>query len=129
MKYIVYNRFKAKAICGDVNLPSLTECECKDGMITWHGKDLCVATSENAHQYFALNDDGNGMERGSLTHRIIQKLSKRDVNYQVRWDKVWEDKLCQQYKRTNFSDYWLWNHAFYNASIQDLRYIANLVGA
>lgn len=129
MDYIVYNRFKAKAICGDVNLPSLTECKCENGMITWNGKDLCVATSENAHRYFARNDDGNGMERGSLTHRIVKKLSQKDRDYQNRWDKIWDDSVCQKYKRQPYTDFWLWSHDFYNADINDLRYIAKLINA
>lgn len=29
---------------------------------------------------------------------------------------------------STLEDYWLWNHEFYNAPIEDLRYIAKLVG-
>ena len=57
------------------------------------------------------------------------KDPRTDEVYQAKWEKVWEDKLCQKYKRTEFSDYWLWNHEFYNAPIEDLEYIARLVGA
>ena len=42
VKYIVHKRFKDKAICGDVNLPALTECESHDGFITC-GVRLSVA--------------------------------------------------------------------------------------
>ena len=129
MQYIVHRRFKGDAICGAVNLPALTQCENIEGIITLNGKPLCAAISENAHQYFARNDDGNGMMRGNLTQRIIKRLARRDDAYQDRWDKVWADKLCQKYKRKEHSDHWLWNHAFFKASIEDLQYIANLVGA
>ena len=37
--------------------------------------------------------------------------------------------LCQKYKKAGHEDYWLWNHDFYNADIEDLKYIANLIGA
>lgn len=129
MQYIVHRRFKGDAICGAVNLPAMTQCENIEGIITLNGKPLCAAISENAHQYFARNDDGNGMMRGNLTQRIIKRLARRDDAYQDRWDKVWADKLCQKYKRKEHSDHWLWNHAFFKASIEDLQYIANLVGA
>lgn len=127
MKYITYNRFKAKAICGDVNLQALTEVELKGNMLYWQDKPLCVITSENAHKYFARNDDGQGRERGWLTSKIQTILQKRDNSYQYRWDKIWDDQLCQKYKRKDHQDHWLWNHDFYNADIDDLQYIYNLI--
>lgn len=129
MNYIVHRRFKGHAICGDVNLPAMTECEKFEGMLLLNGKPICAAISENAHQYFARNDDGNGIKRGHLTQRIINLLSKRDNSYQMRWDKIWADSRCQKYKRKEFPDHWIWNHAFYSADIDDLVYIANLIGA
>lgn len=128
MRYIVHRRFKGKAICGDVNLPAMTECDCVGGIITHNGRQICFVKSENAHQYFAIDEDCKGMERGRLTQAIQKSLAKRDDSYQKRWDMVWEDSLCQQYKRDEFEDYWLWNHAWFNAPIEDLRYIADLVG-
>lgn len=128
MKYITHKRFKQKAICGEVNLPAMTECNEINGMIFYDHKPICVATSENAHLYFARNDDGNGMERGKLTRSIVETLSKADDAYQERWDKVWDDVTCQMYKRQEHQDHWIWNHAFYNADLGTLKYIAELVG-
>lgn len=129
MNYIVHRRFKDKALCGNVNLPAMTICQCDGGVISHNGKAICFAKSENAHQFFAIDEDGMGIERGRLTQSIQKTLAKRDVEYQQRWDKVWEDDVCQQYKREEYADYWLWNHNFYNAEINDLRHIATLVGA
>ena len=134
MKYIVHRRFKHNAICGEVNLPAMTECESVDNVICLEGKELCVTTSLSAHQYFARNDDGQGMLRGKLTQNIMKALEaegdpRTDTVYQAKWDKVWDDELCQQYKRIEHADFWLWNHDFYNAPIEDLRHIAALVGA
>ena len=94
MKYIVHRRFKAKAIFGDVNLPAMTVCEENNGYIFYDGKMLCAAMRENAHQFFARDDDGAGMLRGKLTQTIQKTLAKRDANYQNRWDKVWIDPAC-----------------------------------
>ena len=129
MKYVVHRRFKDKAICGEVNLPAMTMCEETNGYIFYGDKLLCVATSENAHQFFARDDDDAGMLRGKLTQAIQKTLAKRDANYQNRWDKVWEDPTCQPYKRIEYADFWLWNHDFFNADIDTLRHIAKLVGA
>lgn len=117
-----------------MNLRATTECESIDNVICLDGKELCVTTSQNAHDYFARNDDGQGMLRGTLTQNIMKALHtdndpRTDTVYQAKWDKVWDDALCQQYKRIEYADFWLWNHDFYNAPIEDLRYIAKLVGA
>jgi hypothetical protein len=117
------------AICGEVNLPAGTVCEEVGGVIRADGKNLCLVRSENAHQYFARNDDGNGMERGQLTQRIQKTLQKQDAEHQARWDKIWDDAQCQAYRREEHKDYWLWNHAFYEADMMTLRHIAALVGA
>lgn len=129
MKYIVHKRFKGKAICGDVNLPAMTVCESDGTVIKHNGKDICSVKSENAHQFFAINEDGKGAERGKLTQAIQNRLAVRDKDHQSRWDKVWADPICQKYKRAEHADYWLWNHDFYNANIYDLQHIANLIGA
>lgn len=129
MKYIVHRRFKDEAICGNVNLPAMTACECDGNTIKYNGNDICYVKSKNAHQYFAIDDDGMGMARGKLTQAIQKVLSKRDNHYQDRWDKVWDDAVCQQFKRPEYEDYWLWNHDFFNADVDTLKYIAKLVGA
>ena len=129
MKYVVHRRFKDNAICGSINLPAMTECECEDGLITYNNTAICYATSENAHQFFAVNEDGMGMERGRLTQNIQKALAKRDGSYQERWDKVWKDSVCEEYRRKDYEDFWLWGHDFFNADIDVLRYIAKLVGA
>ena len=128
MEYIIHKRFKGKAICGEVNLPATTLCKYSNGMITYNNLPLCLDTSYISHQHFARNDDSQGLLRGKLTTAIQKKLNKRDKEYQNRWDKIWEDLKCQKYKRVEHADFWLWNHDFFNASIEDLRYIANLIG-
>lgn len=125
MEYIVHRRFRAKTICGEVNFPFGTVGQCDENLIHVDGSPICVVTSENAHQYFARNDDGKGLLRGKLTQEIQKTLEKNSD----RWDKVWKDSLCQKYKRIEHADYWLWNHDFFNADIYDLQYIAKLVGA
>jgi hypothetical protein len=129
VQYITHRRFKDNAICGRVNIPAFSTCDERDGVVYFCSMPICYTTSENAHQYFARNNDGQGMKRGQLTQAIQKKLAKRDSAYQSRWDKIWDDTICQKYKCKEYDDFWLWNHGFFNAEIEDLTYIAKLVGA
>lgn len=130
--YITRKRTKINGIGGAINLPYGTEVDVVNDFLVYHGKCICFVTSQNAYDYFSCNDDGNGLLRGKLVANILNALirhGEEDTNYQARWDKVWDDELCQKYKRKEHEDHWLWNHDFYHAEVDDLRYIAKLVGA
>ena len=127
--YIVKKRMRLEGIRGRVNLPYGTEVEAVDGMIIHKGAAVCAVTSRNAHQYLARNDDGKGLERGALTMAITSTLEKRDKGYQHRWDRLWEDESAQKYRRQDHEDHFLWGHAFFEAPVEDLRHIADLIGA
>lgn len=129
MYYITIKRAKFLAISGCVNIPYGTKIDCTNGLLSIEGNLLCGNHSQNAYEFFSRNDDGNGLKRGKLTQAIIKTLAKQDNNHQVRWDKVWSDQICQKYKRIECTDYWLWNHDFFNAEVTDLYHIAALVGA
>lgn len=126
MKYLVTKRFKTKAICGEVNLAYGTECFSQGNVIYRQDKQpLCLITSENAHMYFTVNDDGLAKERRQLIEDIAKLLS--DEKMEKRWDVVWNDLTCRKYKRKEFADFWLWNHDFYGASLDDLQYIKKIL--
>lgn len=127
--YIAARRARFCTAGGPVNIPWGTQVEAVDGFLYLEGRGLCAVTSQNAHDYFARNDDGNGPERGKLSAAIVAKLSAKDAGHAKRWEKVWEDPTCRKYKRVDYSDYWLWNHEFFEAPLEDLQYIAGLVGA
>lgn len=127
MKYITYKRFKGGSMSGYVNIPAFSECEGKNGIIYYKEKPICFLNSENAHIFFVYNEDEQGRERGRLIFEIKNKLAKKDSQYQKRWDKIWEDKLCHKYKRKDYEDYWLWGNNFYNADIKVLDYIFALI--
>lgn len=128
--YVARRRARFKGCNGQqVNIPYGSILEAQDGFLLWEGQPLCVDTSQNAHDFFSQNDDDQGQERGALVAAILSRLEKRDKDHQARWDKVWGDALCQKYKRAEHEDFWLWNHDFFNAPVEDLRHIAALVGA
>lgn len=127
--YLCRKRARFDGISGQVNIPYGTALICQDGFLMHQNKPLCGITSQSAYDFFSQNDDGMGRERGDLVGRILSKLQKRDAGYQARWNKVWEDSRCQKYKRPEHEDHWIWNFDFYNGPVEDLRYIAALIGA
>lgn len=129
VRYIVKKRMREAGISGRVNLSYGTAVEAVDGLIIHQGAAVCAVTSRNAHLYFARDDDGQGRERGALTLAITSTLERRDKGYQDRWDLVWEDPVCQKYRHPEHEDFFLWGHAFFEAPVEDLRHIADLIGA
>lgn len=127
MEYLTIKRFKREGIGGHFNIPYGTKIQMR-GWTLWHGdKPVCKAQSAAAHEYFACNDDGNGFERGKLSHAIIETLGGYGGDSEL-WAKIFTDNLAQKYRRPEHQDYWLWNDAFFNAPIDDLKYLAALVG-
>ena len=120
-RYIVKQRARIDTITGPVNLPYGTTVEAVEDYLIHQGRRLCAVTSRLAHQYFARDDDGQGRERGAL--------EKRDKDHQARWDRVWEDPVCQKYRHPEHEDHFIWGHAFFEAPVEDLRHIAALIGA
>lgn len=129
MKYICHRRFKGRALCGEVNIPACSELSTFKDALIWNEKPICFIESENGHQYFARNDDGQGLLRGKLTQAIQKTLQNQDEHYQDRWNKIWADERCSKFKRIEHKDFWLWNNEFYRAQIDELKYIADLIGA
>lgn len=135
MQYVVHRRFKHKCLCGNVNLPYGTECELQGGIITKGGRPLVAATSENAYQYFARNDDGHGLERGKLTQEILStlrgwhdsRIPAENDKYDRAWERIWSDATLHKFKRHEYADYWLWNRAFFDAEISELQNILKVI--
>ena len=119
--YLCRKRARFDGISGQVNIPYGTALICQDGFLMHQNKPLCGITSQNAYDFFTQNDDGMGQERGELLNRIIPKLEKRDAGYQARWGKIWEEALCQKYKRPDQEEHWIWNFDFYNGPVEELR--------
>lgn len=61
--------------------------------------------------------------------KFILILPEKIKAMKARWDKVWENSLCQRYRRPDHEDHWIWSYDFFNAPICDLQQIAALIGA
>lgn len=133
--YLVRKSCKINAICGPVNLPYGTLVICKEGVLcTKDEKPLCYAGSHTAREYFSQNDDGMGAVRGYLVQSIIDALSisthaPEDIERRnALWARVYQDPSCLKFKDSGHNDFWLWNEAFYDAEIEELKKINELVG-
>lgn len=132
MRYITIKRFKRIGIEGNFNIPYGTELESKDGWLYYKDKKICSLSSAVMRDYFTLNEDNCGLKRGKVTTAIINKMqikpNESKKQWQSRWDIIWQDKICQKYKKDNSDTTFLWSLDFYNAPLLDLYYIAQLVG-
>ena len=128
-RYVTRRRARFNAICGPVNIPYGTVLQREGEYLLLNGREICAITSKRAHDFFSQDDDGDGLKRGKLVGAIIAVLDRRDAARERRWRKVWNSGLCQQYRRQEHEEVWLWNHDFFNAPVENLRHIAVLVGA
>lgn len=123
MQYITHHPFKGKALSGeDVDIPYGTTFDTIGRFIVYDDKKvLCKITSLNAHQYFARNDDGQGLLRGRITHAIAyDRLTEMGGFY---FTDAQQELLNGKWSRFIIPDSTmiLFNHAFFNARIVDLK--------
>ena len=128
-RYITRKRAKFDGLSGPVNIPYGTALENEGGFLMWKGGRVCLPTSQNALDHFCQDDDGQGQQRGDLITRILSRMEKRNRDHKARWEKVRSNPLTQKYRRVEHEDFWIWNHDFYTAPVEDLRQIAALIGA
>lgn len=133
MTYITTKRFKRKGMDGDFNIPYGTTIESENGYLWLGGKRICSEKSATMREYFARNDDGLGQKRSKVAHSIIDAMLMQDgetkENWQKRWDVLWEDPVCNKYRKDYSETTFLWGISFYNAPLLDLYHIAALAGA
>ena len=124
--YITRKECKIKGLSGlDVDIPfGSIAIDNGHGIISYNGKDVCYSSSLNAINYFVHNDDGEGQTRAFLVNGICDMLQLNDGQHRKRIYKIWDDNLCQKYKRKeSTTSCWIWTRRFYDAPIEDLEHI------
>ncbi len=126
--YICHHQYHGNTESGaHVHIKQGEVLDCIAGRIAHHNASVCLTTSYVAHQHFAVNDDGKGMERGYLTYEIAFAPRERehDDGYIYRFSQDELDMLCKDYP------HWLkqqvpllFNHAFFQAPVEELRELA-----
>lgn len=131
MKYVVHHRYKGPDASGRaMNIPYSSEYETiGDFIATPEGRGICFTTSEIAHQYFAVNDDGRGLERGALTYAIAYSRRERkwsDGSFH-RFSEAEAEMLVYSWGHwlRQDADTILFNNDFFAAQPEDLRRLAD----
>ncbi len=132
MRYITHKRYKGPDMtAAPVNLKRGTAAHVERHgeleVIVADNRPICLTSSQVAFDYFGLDDDHHGMERGELTRGIMDRLSIKDDKHQQRWDALWDSTLANTLRRHDHEDYWVWGRSFFEAPIADLEYILNLI--
>lgn len=129
MNFITHHRFKELALCGEqLNIPyGMKLKDNSDGFITSNGKVVCCYTSENSKKHFAINDDGNGLERGALTYAIA--YSNRNAGYGFRFSEEEAKILVQDWSHflRKDLDVILFNDDFFVADLNELQKLADVL--
>lgn len=133
-KYINICRVKAEdMICGYVNLPYGTECYSSYNGMLYFIKDgepkvLCSATSERGYQWFAYNEDGQGIERKRIINECIDIMAKMP-DKDEKFGAFLYDAIAMKYKKNpNDMTEWSWDRAkVHTAPIADLEHIRGML--
>ena len=121
---------------GKMNLPYGTELNMEDNLIsTLTGKPICYATSRNAHEHFASNDDGRGLQRGKLTYAIAYSERKKlrytpdGHRYYRRFSEDEQEMLRREWGHflKQDLDAILFNHTFFTADVEELQKLADVL--
>lgn len=131
MKYVVHHRYRGPDAGGKpMNVPYGREYETiGDFIATPEGRGICFTTSETAKEYFAVNDDGRGLERGALTYAIAYSRRERE----------WKDGSVHRFSEEEVEmlesrwSHWLrqdvdtilFNNDFFAAQPEDLQRLAD----
>ena len=132
MRFVTHHRYKELALCGEqLDIPYGTELETEgESLVTAEGKAVCYTTSENAKKHFAQNDDGRGLERGTLTWAIAysqrQKKSKADGAF-YRFSDEEREMLWRRWRHflREDLDVIIFNEAFFAAAPEELQKLAD----
>ena len=129
MEYICHHSLQGRVICGPVSIRRGTLMPEEGGLISLpSGEPICLAGSENGHMYFARNDDGKGMERGSITYAVAYEKRERlgAGGRRQRFTDAEIKTLCARWGRylRPDADTILFNDDFFSADVETLREIA-----
>lgn len=112
-----------------MNIRYGTELETVGDFIAQERRAICFTTSEVARRYFAVNDDGRGLERGALTHAIayghrVRKRSDGSVHRFAEAEVEMLERSWGHWLRQDV-DTILFNNDFFAAQPEDLQRLAD----
>ena len=150
MKYIAGLNKRIKTPFGDISLKLTDHYETDGNWICKGDNKICYTTSQNAYDYFANNDDGNGLLRFTKTHDILDVLKAKNNEYNQAVAQAIDGIEDEEEKASIIAgvpyplkDFWdevnenhssllkngslIGSYNFYNASISELEELENLL--
>lgn len=128
-RYLVYKEFHKHN--GDTYPAGSHFDKIGDHFVDDEGRWMCLVHSQKAFDCLVGDDDRYGIERGALIEEIDQMFAW-DISEEIirkRLLALWNDETALLYNRGGTIDDtpWLWNEDFYQANMEDLRYIHDLL--
>lgn len=127
--YVAFRRYKGQSTDEkkvQLNLKYGTEVFSTMGhIITFDGHVICRVKSQAGYEHFAVNHDGEGLERGKLTYAIAYAPRKNGTGFRFTDEEQallrdkWNGFLM------DYSDALIFNSGFYQAPLLLLRELAN----
>ena len=130
--YVCHTNYNGKTMLGDsIEIKFGEKLERHDNTLLYGGKPICIYRSLVGKQHFALNDDGQGLERGKLTWTLAYKprLGESD-GPQQRFSNAEIEILTtkwQHFLKPN-CDFILFNDEFFEQSPEVLKEITTSLG-
>lgn len=122
--YVCHTRYKKKGASGrEYNIARGERFDVIANFIACDNAAICSIRSEDAYKYFAIDDDGKGLERGELTHDIAYSDRRPNKNNGYRFTEAQIEVLEKEFKKFLRSDVdtILFNHEFFNADVDELK--------
>lgn len=88
INYIVGKDIEFKGIARVFNLKKGKEVVEHDKVLRLNNEPICYLSSDNSKEYFARNDDENGLQRFELSHAIVDKLKEIVNTYNENVDNI-----------------------------------------
>ncbi|WP_295156295.1 hypothetical protein [Selenomonas sp. AE3005] len=86
MQYITHKDVSSKTLSGNKTIKRGEILELREDMILYYqNAAICVARSYNGKQHFAINEAGNGLERGDITYAIAFADRKRTWTEEISY--------------------------------------------
>ena len=130
-QYMVRKRLRSLSRTGEkVNIPYGTMLKCVNGIIYWKDDILCNDDCQMQKDYLVQANSPDVSQRAYLINEILKLLSlPTPDNHKVkeRWKILLKDPWANEFRRTDFEDFWLWSNKFYDAEEADLINLRKLI--
>ena len=122
-RYIAYRPLNRKCLGGRVNIKRGDVLKQDKGVLFYKNVAVCVWNCQVAKEYFAPDDDNNGLRRGDIIYAIAFKEPLTELQKDIVLATPSINRFLRKDNRTI-----LFNDDFFSASVMELMDIAWKLG-